>query len=183
MSELRGQLLAASTDLLDPNFLRTVVLIVQHSSDGALGLVLNRRTTTTLKQVWQQVGEAACDREDVLHLGGPVSGPLMAIHTIAALSEIEVVEGLYFSASAEGLRELAAGSEAEVRFFVGHAGWGPGQLENEIEQGSWLCAPADVETVFGAPDDLWLRVTRQIVGTTLISTLNIKHVPPDPNLN
>ncbi len=183
MEELRGQLLVASSDLLDPNFLRTVVLIVQHGPDGALGLVLNRRTSTTLKQVWQQVGEATCGRDDLLHLGGPVSGPLMAVHTIAALSEMEVVEGLYFTASAEGLRTLAAEAESEVRFFVGHAGWGAGQLESEIEQGSWLRELATVESVFSSPDDLWLRVTRQIVGSTLISTLNIKHVPPDPSLN
>jgi len=183
VEELRGQLLVASSDLVDPNFLRSVVLIVQHGPDGALGLVLNRRTSATLKQVWQQVGESSCDRDDPLYLGGPVSGPLMAVHTNSALSEVEVAEGLFFTASADGLRQLATSVEADVRFFVGHAGWGPGQLESEIEQGSWLRDLADVDTAFSPPDDLWLRVTRRIVGTTLISTLNIKHVPPDPNLN
>lgn len=183
MESLQGQLLIASSDLLDPNFLRTVVLIVQHGHDGALGLVLNRQTTTTLKQVWSQVGESPCERDDLLYLGGPVSGPLMAVHTLATAGEIEIIPGLHFSARAEELRELAAEHEQAVRFFVGHSGWGPGQLENELDSGSWLRAPATIEAVFSNTDDLWLRVTRQVVGSTLISALNIKHVPPNPNLN
>lgn len=183
MERLQGQLLVASNDLLDPNFLRTVVLIVQHGDDGAMGLVLDRRTSTSLRQMWEQIGQTPCERNDRLHLGGPVSGPLMAVHTLASASEIEIIEGLYFSAGAHALRELAAEGDHDVRFFVGHAGWGAGQLESEIAEGSWLLTPATIDEVFSSPDDLWRRSTRQIVGSSLIAALQIKHVPPNPDLN
>ena len=183
MENLQGHFLVASNDLLDANFLRTVVLIVQHGPDGALGLVLNRQTPTNLQQVWEQVGDSPCARNDLLSLGGPVSGPLMAVHTLASASDIEIIAGLYFTTGAESLRELATQPEPSARFFIGHAGWGPGQLEGELESGSWLTGPATIDTVFSAADDLWLRVTKQLVGSSLISALNIKHVPPNPNWN
>jgi putative transcriptional regulator len=183
MDGLQGQLLVASSDLLDPNFLRTVVLIVQHSDEGTLGLILDRRTSTSLEQMWEQIGQTPCERDEKLHLGGPVSGPLMAVHTLANASEVEINEGLYFSAGTEALRVLAALGDHDVRFFVGHAGWGAGQLEGEIADGSWQLTPATIELVFSGTDDLWLRATRQIVGSSLIAALQIKHVPPHPNLN
>ncbi|MBL9124552.1 MAG: YqgE/AlgH family protein, partial [Planctomycetaceae bacterium] len=147
------------------------------------GLVLNRQTPSNLKQVWQEVVEAECARDDLIYLGGPVSGPLMAVHTLPSASDLDVIEGMYFTAGADDLRELAAQAEPRARFFIGHAGWGPGQLEGELEGGSWLTGQATIEAVFSSPDDLWLRMTKQLVGSSLITALNIKHVPPNPNLN
>src|SRR5688572_22739803 len=95
VNSLQGQVLVASPDLLDPNFLRAVVLIVQHNEQGALGLILNRRTHAKLKQVWEQVSPQPCESEEYVHAGGPVEGPLMALHTNAELGESEVVPGLY----------------------------------------------------------------------------------------
>ena len=77
---LEGQFLVASRKLLDPNFVRSVVLLVRHSDEGAMGLVINRPTKTTVAEAWRQVSEAPARREALIHLGGPCRGPLMAVH-------------------------------------------------------------------------------------------------------
>jgi putative transcriptional regulator len=183
MKSLEGQLLIASNELRDPNFLRTVVLIFRHDDEGAAGLVLNRRLNATLRQIWKQVSQQPCRCEAALYLGGPVEGPLMAIHTEGELSEIEIVEGLFFSAGGENLAQLVDAEQPMARFFVGYAGWGAGQLEREMDEGAWLTAPATAERVFGDIDELWQRVTREATSSALISTLKIKHVPKHPWMN
>jgi putative transcriptional regulator len=183
MKTLEGQLLIASHELRDPNFLRTVVLIFRHDDDGAAGLVLNRRLNATVKQVWKQVSQEPCRCESPLYLGGPVEGPLMSVHTKQELSEIEIVEGVYFSAAGGSLAQLVDADAPEAKFFVGYAGWGAGQLEREMDEGAWLTAPATSEHVFGDIDELWQRVTREATSSALISTLKIKHVPKHPWMN
>lgn len=183
MNTLEGHLLVASTDLSDPNFAKSVVLLIRHGEEGALGLVLNRRTTATVRQVWEQVSETDCRSPEVLHLGGPVQGPLMALHADESLQETQILPGLYFSAEPEHLQHLVAQEDAAARFFVGYAGWGEGQLEAELQQGSWLTSPATSEMVFCDEDSAWAQLTRHILGKQLISTLHIKHVPKDPTQN
>ena len=106
MESLEGQLLLASPQLLDPNFVRTVVLLVEHNDMGALGLVINRPTGKTVQELWKQVGESPCESQQPVHLGGPVSGPLMAIHTADGLAEMEIAEGVFFAAKKQNLDEL-----------------------------------------------------------------------------
>jgi len=91
VESLQGHLLIASPHLADPNFARTVVLMVQHSDQGALGVVLNRPTSKTVKELWKEVGDAPCHTEAPVCLGGPVSGPLMAVHTNQFFAEIDMV--------------------------------------------------------------------------------------------
>ena len=98
MKSLQGQLLVASPYLEDPNFMRSVILLIQHSGEGTLGLVLNRPIDKTIQELWQDVEEAPCGNLQHVNLGGPVSGPLMAVHTEQPLGEIEIVPGVYFSA-------------------------------------------------------------------------------------
>lgn len=180
---LQSQLLIAAPALRDPNFRQTVILLLQHRDDGAFGLVLNRPSSTPLERVWTQVSDAPCQRADPLMVGGPVEGPLMALHTLAGLSEIEVLPGLHFCAEPDKLRQLVAEHDGPARFFVGYAGWGAGQLESELKEGAWLTTGAATAHVFDADDQLWVRVNREIAGSTVIRTLGIKHVPPDPSLN
>ena len=109
MNSLQGFLLVASPALADPNFRKTVILIVRHSSeDGALGLVLNRETSTTIKELWERMGQENCASHQPLSLGGPCEGPLMALHTEQPLAEIEVLPGLYFTAGSDQLQTLVA---------------------------------------------------------------------------
>lgn len=183
MKSLTAHFLIASGDLADPNFLRSVVLIFRHNEEGAAGVILNRRMTATVKQIWEQVSEEPCDCEAPLHMGGPVEGPLMALHADEALSEMPVLAGVYVSTGREMLEKLVEQNQEPLRFFVGYAGWGSGQLERELREGSWLAAPATAEQVFGTVDDLWQQLTRSIVSRAFLSALNIKHVPPDVSLN
>jgi putative transcriptional regulator len=186
MNSLQGQLLIASPQLRDPNFFRSVVLIVQHNSDGALGVILNRATNTTVKQLWEAVNESPCVNELPLHLGGPVEGPLMAVHRDESLSEIEIIPGAYFSAEPAKLEQFVSqptDHAAPLRFFVGCSGWGEGQLERELDEDAWVVAPATLDFIFGNDSDLWERATRAAADAKLVSVLHIKHVPTDPSLN
>jgi len=180
---LQGHFLVASREMLDPNFARSVVLLVRHSDEGAMGLVLNRPTKTTVAEAWRQVSDAPCPADRLIHLGGPCRGPLMALHGDAALGELEAAPGIYFSADPENIERIIAAGDDPSRFFIGFAGWGPGQLEAEMEQNAWLTAAAEPEQIFDSPHDLWIQLTRRIAGSRMLSALNIKHVPADPSLN
>jgi putative transcriptional regulator len=183
MESLKGSFLVASPHLRDPNFVRTVVLLVHHSEDGAFGVVLNRPTESTIKELWEKVGQSPCESDQPVHLGGPVSGPLMAVHADASLAEMEIVPGVYFAAHRDHLEQLLQQHEHDFRFFVGHSGWGGGQLENELKEGAWLTTPATSEFVFYANDDLWRKITQHIGQEMLSKMLNLKGVPSDPSMN
>jgi len=183
MKSLEAHLLVASPQLLDPNFVKTVVLLIQHTDQGALGVVINRPTSKTVEELWKEVGDAPCDSRQPVHLGGPVSGPLMAVHTDHSLAEVEILPGVFFAARKENLDQLVLQDGQASKVFIGHAGWGPGQLENEIEVGGWLITPATAEYIFYDGDDLWEEVLEQIGSSTLSSMLDIKHVPEDPSMN
>lgn len=183
MKSLQGHLLVATTDLADPNFARSVVLLVQHTEEGALGLILNRPTNVTIKQAWEKIRETPCVCEEVLRFGGPCEGPLMAIHTRDALSDNEVLPGVFFDGNPEALEELVCDDDGQVRFYVGCAGWGEGQLERELNENSWLTAPASIEQIFSPDDSLWIQLTREITGNRLVEALKIKHKPQDLSVN
>ncbi len=183
MENLKGHFLVASPHLLDPNFVRTVVLMIHHSDEGAFGVVLNRPAENTISDLWEQVGETPCRSDRQVNVGGPVAGPLMAIHTDRDLAELEILPGVYFAAQRDNLEKLLLESEGPYRVFVGHSGWGGGQLEHELEEGAWLTAPATADQVFADDDDLWKKVSQNIGQSMLTSVLNIKHVPIDPSVN
>jgi putative transcriptional regulator len=181
-TSLQGHLLVASPDLQDPNFLRTVVLLVQHNDEGALGLVLNRTTSMLVKDVWAQVGIAPCAREDHLFVGGPVNGPLMAVHPFENIGEMAVIPGVFFCSARPQLEQLV-GQDGPMKFFAGFSGWGPGQLESEIAEGAWLTLPAEARHIFGQDEELWQRATNEIASASVYGVLKIKHVPQYPWLN
>ncbi len=183
MTSLQGQLLIASADLRDPNFFHTVVLMVRHGDDGALGLVLNRPVDATLQQVWQQVSQQPCLRDDRLRVGGPCEGPLMAVHEDPALAESEIVGGLYFCTGRDVLEQLAQDATRRALFFGGFSGWGAQQLEGEMEQDSWHVLPAKPAHVFEPEVDLWDKLMREVAGRKILSALKIRDVPPDLRLN
>jgi putative transcriptional regulator len=183
MTSLQGHLLVAAPRLLDPNFRRTVVLMLQHTEEGALGLVLNRRTKARIKDVWSQLSDKPCVSEALLHLGGPVEGPLMAVHQELDLGDDEVMPGVYFTPESTKIEQLVLRDGQAFKLFVGYAGWGAGQLENELQEGSWLTCSARAEHAFVHVDDLWEKVFRDLGRSSLISSLRIKHIPADPRMN
>jgi len=183
MESLQGHLLVASPHLRDPNFAQTVVFLIHHSKEGAFGVVLNRRADSTVQELWEKIGEGPCESQEYVHVGGPVSGPLMALHGDAELSEMEVIPGVYFAAQRDHLERLLRQSGGPFRLFVGHAGWASGQLEGELRQGAWLTTPASAQLVFDDDADLWRRVTRHIGNSLLKSALRVSELPPDPTMN
>ena len=185
MDSLQGQLLIASTGLLDPNFARTVVLIAAHGEEGALGLILNRETGTPLQQVWGQVSQMPCLRSGNVRHGGPVSGTLMALHDQRPYANLIVTDDLFVGTELNAMEALAASDEGQALFFVGHSGWGPHQLETELAEGSWLVLPATSEHVFGDHDTnaLWKETMTEVGRRQIQSVVPIKHVPENPRLN
>lgn len=186
MESLTGQLLVATPTLKDPNFDRTVVLLVAHEPGGALGVVLNRATEVPVSEVLGTWGELARDPA-VLFEGGPVQ-PESAICLArmrpdvkgSRLSGFHQVSGLVgtidLSSDPDRLRDRLAG----IRVFAGYSGWSPGQLEEEISTGSWFVFDALPGDAFvSRPDDLWAMVLRR-QGDILAA---VAHFPPDPILN
>lgn len=162
MESLQGKLLVAPPDELDPDFVKTVILLIQHSREQAVGVVLNRRTATPVKELWRSVIKKRCDLDQYVNSGGPVPGPPMAIHTNEALSEIEILPGVHYCVKKKHLEQLGRQPHPRVKVFDSHAGWGPGQLEGQIQRRSWRIAPGTVEHVFHREEDLSEEVAKQV---------------------
>ena len=178
-SSLAPSLLVAMPDLADPNFRRTVVLLVHHDDDGTVGLVLNRPTEVRADDLCETLGVAWLgDAECGVDWGGPVqpnTGWVLAgddvLDGVAGVTPVEA--GIHFAGSLEALRVVAAEPPARLRIFLGYAGWGPGQLEGELAQGAWVVAPLSTGAVFEVPsDDLWDHAWRLlgIDPATVVST-------------
>jgi putative transcriptional regulator len=178
---LSGQLLLASPTLTDPNFTRTVVLIGMHSDEGAVGVVLNRPSTVTIGEAVPLLDEDPDAREPVF-VGGPVqptSIVYLAEFMDPATAGLLVLGRIGFPGPDIGLQELSQSTERR-RLFVGFAGWGPGQLDDEIADGDWIEQMALPEDVFTeTPEDLWSRVLTRKGGSYAL----IARMPIDPSVN
>ncbi|MBX3424376.1 MAG: YqgE/AlgH family protein [Pirellulales bacterium] len=183
MKSLAGKFLVASPHLKDPNFARTVVLMLRHNEDGALGVVLNRPGDKTVREVWELIDAAEVDCDDDMYLGGPVPGPLIAIHDQPDLADEEVLPGVFMSMQRDPIDALVRTPSAEFRLFSGHSGWGGGQLEGELELGGWLVDSASAEEVFGDFESLWRNVCKRIGRNIAAPGINPEAIPEDPELN
>lgn len=185
MKSLQGQFLIAAPRLSDPNFFHTVVLMVQHGEEGALGLVINRPLSATVREVWKQVSESTCLIEAVIHQGGPCEGPLMVLHgDNASVADLQIMPGMMLSTSKEAIEQLVTTGTSPTRFFVGYAGWSAGQLEHELEVASWLTAPALPDQVFDdQEDDLWHQLHRAATRAAQSTWIPPQIMPDDPSLN
>jgi putative transcriptional regulator len=185
MAELRaGMLLVATPALLDPNFADTVVLLLDVDENGALGVVLNRPTAVPVAEVLADWRDVVAEPEVLFH-GGPVSTEgALAVALVRALDDVPVgfrqVEGNLGLVDLDTPVELVDGSLEGLRIFAGYAGWGPGQLENELVEGAWYVVesePGDVSSP--APERLWREVLRrQRNELAMVATY-----PDDPSLN
>ncbi len=183
MNNLTGSLLIASPKLPDPNFYRSVVFIVEHSEQGALGVILNRESDTSLRRVWENIPDSICRSKRHLHIGGPVEGPLMALHPDSELDGVEVIPDVYFSSEKSTLEALVAQREKPFRIFSGYAGWGTGQLDGELLAGGWLTTSANRQHIFADHRDLWQQITHAIGAEITNRALKIRHQPTDPRDN
>lgn len=185
MPSRQGQLILASPSLEDPNFAKAVTLIVEHNDEGALGLILNRPMELSVADALRQSeqSETVCHHTGLLHQGGPCAGPLMVLHTDADKAGIRVGEGLYFSVEAQDVAWLLEHHEGRMKCFVGYSGWGAGQLESELDVGSWLVCQGGAEAVFASGGDQWLDLLRVISPAEAALARNPRLRPSDPRMN
>lgn len=163
-SSLRGQLLLDGGKLRGSYFHRTVVLICQHDSEGAFGLVINRTSGNKVGEVLVANLPTAI-RDQTLYLGGPVQpAALSYLHADDTLLEASVMPNLNLGHSLDELSEIGESfsQSRQVRVFAGYAGWSPGQLEDEMKRDAWLTHPASLDLVFHPdPAVLWRLILRQ----------------------
>jgi putative transcriptional regulator len=184
MNSLAGKFLVASPHLRDPNFARSVVLMLQHEDQGALGVIVNRPGNKTVDEVWEMIGSPPVGCDQYVHVGGPVPGPLIALHDQRRLAEKEVLPKLFMSMQKDAIDELVRKDDATFRLFSGHAGWGGGQLENEMRQGGWLTSTVEgAAEVFGNPETLWKEVCGRIGRRIIAPDIPPERMPRDPGLN
>jgi putative transcriptional regulator len=181
MDSARGQLLIAGPQLMDRNFWRTVVLIVEHGSEGALGLVLNRPSEATVAETVPEL-HGILEGDQQMFLGGPVATTSVIVlarfeypdsAALIAFADVGVLAGdISLDRPQDGV--------SEGRAFVGHAGWGPGQLDAELERGDWILEPARREDTFAAdPEGLWPNVLARKGGSYAL----LARMPEDPSVN
>jgi putative transcriptional regulator len=157
-----GCLLVASPELLDPNFSRAVVLIVNHDQQGSFGLVLNRPLDRTLADVLPDLAPGATG-VPVLQ-GGPVQTEMLQLVSRTEETGRVIVPNLSIGTSLEDVLTSPAGI-AGLRAYLGYAGWGAGQLEKETASGGWIIAAARSGHVFDVPpEELWISVLRELGG-------------------
>jgi putative transcriptional regulator len=188
MEPVAGSLLVAAPTMADPNFARTIVLLLDAGNDGALGVVLNRPTELEVAAVlapWAEVVSGP----DVLFQGGPVeTDSALAVAAIRNDSQADDEEPVGWRRvfASTGLVDLDAPVEllapavSSLRIFAGYAGWGAGQLEDEIAEGAWYVVPAESGDAFlDDPSGLWARVLRRQGGQlAMLATM-----PAEPTLN
>jgi len=167
MSEpFRSALLLSMPQLMDPNFARTVVLLCEFNPDGAFGLVLNRPTDVRASEMVQLDPPIDRGNDLPLWIGGPVEpqrGWILVGHEPE--SDFRLIrDGLYLSTSPALLRNvLQARPAPRARVLAGYAGWGPGQLDEELAQSAWLMADVDLDLIFDvAADAMWETAIRRL---------------------
>lgn len=181
MASLRAHLLIAAPQLIDPNFHRSVVMVAEHSEEGALGLVLNRPTDVVAADAAPELAELT-EPGDVVYAGGPVG----ASSVIVLADFADPDEAALIVHGSVGF--VAAGSEPDwselsirrARVFAGHSGWGPRQLEAELEREDWIVEPMRGDELF-APhaEDLWGDVLGRKGGQYAL----VARMPDDPSQN
>lgn len=178
-----GALLVAPPMMLDPNFHRAVVLLCEHSDEGSFGLILNRPLTLSLGDVLQDLPDA---QAPVLSTGGPVQPDTLHFihrHGDVIPKSIEILDGIFWGGDFDLLKALVADGRTtarDIRFFLGYAGWSPGQLADEVEQGGWILTMADGDALFPEqPDQLWRAVLRRMGGEYAL----LSNFPADPRMN
>lgn len=177
-----GSLLISMPSMLDPNFMHTVVLLVDHTPMGAFGLVVNR-------QFGANLGGLMSDRTNSsfpVHCGGPVEAQtLQFVHRLPQLISggTRLGQDLYLGGSIEAMLRAVEeeGVRDNLRVFLGSSGWGGGQLENELQTGSWRQAPPDASSVFkgGNGESIWRGVMRGLDA----AGEQLSHLPPDVRWN
>ena len=178
----KGRLLISEPFLPDPNFERTVVLLCEHNDEGSFGFVLNKPSILKVSEVMEDLAKV----ENVVYVGGPVQqDTLHFIHRNASLENaVEIVDKIYWGGAFENLMlqlETQQIIANDIRFFLGYSGWGPGQLDAELDQDSWIvCDYVTDQLLFDTvPDIMWRKALENMGGRFSMYS----NYPVDPRLN
>lgn len=208
---LAGNLLVASTITDNPIVQRSVCLLVHHGEDGAIGVMLNRPLQPNPQQLLtlfadqedqpvnrlpselaaeekpetSEAAEAAAPDHGggFLHFGGPLSGPVVAIHASSEHAEAETGPGIYVAAQKQHLEHLVRHRTSPYRLIVGHLGWSAEQLREEIARGYWHVLPATADVVFAGHEEMWARLIRRGTASSLASWIGTDDDPDAAALN
>ncbi|GIW55934.1 MAG: UPF0301 protein [Nitrospiraceae bacterium] len=180
----KGVFLVASPALRDPNFRQTVVLLCEHGPEGALGVVVNRPTAMHIAEALPQVPVLE-GQKHVLFAGGPVqTNQIMLLYRLDQVPENahHIFDGVCLGGDLSVLERILTSSRDNEAFraYLGYAGWGPGQLEREMETGSWITLPADPAIVFEKDP---ARIWPDILASLGEPFRRYADMPPDPSLN
>ena len=183
---LEGSLLIASPRLEDAVFGRSVCLVVEHTEKAVAGVVLNRPVISDVLPLWKQLTDGCQKTAEPprhLHFGGPVSGPVVAVHDQETLADAGNGQGVYLAAQVDTLKKLVFIAPEHYRLVVGHAAWEATQLVQQIQAGLWYVLPASPELVFSADEEMWTRGIRRAVTLILQHLSGAKHVFENPQHN
>jgi putative transcriptional regulator len=183
MRSLEGQLLVAPKNLTDPTIAHAVVLVVRHNGQEASGVLMNRPVDEPVLVFGGEENKPLSIANGRLYIGGPLMGPLMALHTDQSLAEAEILPKLFFTASEQKVFALLQQSEHPYKIFAGHMGWGPEELERELDKTAWRTTPATADYVFSPSEELWEDVSWHIQESMMQVMFHTRHVPKDPHIN
>jgi putative transcriptional regulator len=168
-----GCLLVASPSHPNPDTAHDVFLVTWHRPEGSMGMLLNRSLVADAGNLWEKVlgPEAKKMPCGPVHYGGPLEGPVIALHDRPELAEAETSPGVYIAAQVATLQKLGKSQPNTCRWIVGHAAWKSGELEKQIQEDWWYTIPASPELVFAPADEMWIRSVRR-AGDHLIGLLS-----------
>ncbi len=180
MESLRGKLLIATPQLIDPNFARSVVLITEHGEEGAMGIVLNRPSEASVSEVVPELATIA--GEDSIFVGGPVQPEALVM--LGEFSNPEMAAWIVVAdvglVSAQSEIDELPDAVRRGRVYAGFSGWGAGQLEEEVEEEAWIIEPPIPGELFPEdPDSLWRDVLKRMGGEYAL----VARMPDDPSMN
>jgi putative transcriptional regulator len=177
----KGRLLISEPFLPDPNFERTVVLVCEHNDDGSFGFVMNKPSMLKLNEVVEDM-----KFNDLVFVGGPVQqDTLHFLHRNPDIeNSVEVCDGIYWGGDFDSLIlkiDTASIESRDIRFYLGYSGWGPGQLEEELKEDSWIvCDYVTDELLFDTePSEIWKKALNNMGGRYRM----FSKYPNDPRLN
>ncbi|MEM6689449.1 MAG: YqgE/AlgH family protein [Planctomycetota bacterium] len=190
---LSGQLLVASSAVINPFYTRGVCLVVHQDDKTTAGVMLNRPMRPDPEALQKLLGVKQGSDEDAsdpvpaiafdsnglesswsnLHFGGPLAGPVVAVHQDQQLADTETAAGVYVSAQRENLEQVIQTSQSDYRLIVGHLQWQSEQVFREIDAGVWHQIPAFAEVVFSDAQDMWPNVIRRATSNSLARWLDV----------
>ncbi len=177
----KGRVLVSEPFLKDTYFKRSLVLLTEHSIDGAVGFVLNKPLAIKASEVINDFPEIDAG----VSIGGPVStNTIHYLHTVGKLipNSLQILDNIYWGGNFEIMRELIRSgeiNESQIRFFLGYSGWQAGQLENELDQNSWLVTEINQSQIMNVSENLWKNTVNQLGDKYKIW----QNYPENPSLN